>query len=269
MMLVELAHILRTAGLQVVEEPGWQVRGHGGMSGVQTIVCHHTGGLKDLRVVRDGRPGLDGPLAHVWLAQDGVWHLVAAGKCWHAGVVRDPSFANEWAIGIEAEATGTDPWPPIQYHSYAKGCAALVDAFKLTPARVLGHKEVCAPVGRKSDPNFDMDGFRSLVARYLADANQPARPVEEVMATADEVAEAVWRYQVLRRETDDPKDTIAARDALGYASRFGYLGLSNDQAEAARDAADVAELRGRLVSLEQGLNTLTELVRSLAPPQPS
>jgi hypothetical protein len=180
LLLTTLPDILRHAGIPVIEEPGWAARGHGPMSGTpKTIVCHHTGGLKDLRVIIDGRPGLAGPLAHIWLARTGVWHVVAAGKCWHAGVVRDPSYANEWAVGIEAEATGVDPWPIVQYQSYAKGCAALVKAYRLTPDDVLGHKEVCAPVGRKNDPNFSMPTFRQVVGHYLS------LPEEDVFTDAD------------------------------------------------------------------------------------
>ena len=263
MMLTDLPQVLRDAGLQVVEEPGWRARGHGPMSDVRTIVCHHTGGLKDLRVVIDGRPGLAGPLAHFWLAQTGVWHVVAAGKCWHAGVVRDPSYANEYAIGIEAEATGLDPWPDVQYQSYAAGCAALARHYDVPVAHVLGHKEVCAPPGRKSDPNFNMDLFRVLVRDYL---DKPRHLTsEDDMPSADEVAKAVWNFPLLRLETDDPKDAIPAGTSLGYAARFAYRGLENDKAEQGRDA----ELVGRLVGLEQAVNTLTELVRALQPPAAS
>ena len=197
MMLTNLATVLRAAGLKVAEESGWETRGHsgprhaGGDFGVglsgnpKTIVCHHTGGLKDLRVIIDGRPGLSGPLANIWLAQDGTWHVTAAGMCYHAGVVRDLSYANEWSIGIEAEATGVDAWPDVQYQSYAKGCAALCEAFGLHPSRVLGHKEVCEPAGRKNDPNFSMFRFRDLVEHYLL---PPPLEVPEVITAADRTA---------------------------------------------------------------------------------
>jgi hypothetical protein len=165
MYLTDLATVLRRGGVPVVEVAGWQRRGHGGLSGVKTIVCHHTGGLHDLDVIVNGRPGLDGPLANVWLARTGEWFVAAAGLTYNAGEVRDPSYANEWDIGIEAEATGVDAWPAIQYDSFALGCKVLADRYLGGRyGRVLGHKEVCAPVGRKSDPNFDMTVFRARVA---------------------------------------------------------------------------------------------------------
>lgn len=91
-------------------------------------------------------------------------------------------------------------------------------------------------------------------------------PVEDDMPTADEIAAAVWGHDILRRETDDPKDTIPAGDALGYAARFGYVGLSNDRAEVGRDADEAgrdAALVGRVVGLEQGQNSILELLQSL------
>ena len=60
MMLLDLADAARRSGLTVVEEPGWRTRGHGSMTAVQSITCHHTAGpatgdAPSLAVVRDGR----------------------------------------------------------------------------------------------------------------------------------------------------------------------------------------------------------------------
>lgn len=43
-MLTDLADILKKAGLKVVEVAGWKTRGHGVMSSVKGIICHHTAG---------------------------------------------------------------------------------------------------------------------------------------------------------------------------------------------------------------------------------
>ena len=47
--------------------------------------------------------------------------------------------------------------------AYAKLCKALCKEFGLSTSRVLGHKEVCSPTGRKVDPNFNMNEFRAKV----------------------------------------------------------------------------------------------------------
>lgn len=167
--LTNLAAIARSTGLPVVEQLGWQTRGHGGMIGVKTIVAHHTAGpatgnAPSLSVVQNGRPDLSGPLAHFVLGRDGTVFVVAAGQCWHTGATWKTDQSNAYAIGIEAEATGTSSWPEVQLDAYARLCRALCTAFGLGVDRVQGHKEICSPTGRKTDPNFDMGAFRGRVA---------------------------------------------------------------------------------------------------------
>lgn len=179
MWLTNLADVARSAGLAVIEQPGWRTRGHGPQTDVDTIVCHHTAGpatgnAPSLDVVQNGRSDLAGPLSHFVLARDGLVYVVAAGLCYHAGAVKLTTYSNAHAIGIEAEGTGTASWPEVQMVAYAKLCKALMRAFGLSISDVLGHKEVCSPVGRKSDPNFDMSAFRTRVATStLGDEDMP------------------------------------------------------------------------------------------------
>lgn len=175
-MLTNLATILRNAGLSVSEVSGWATRGHGQMNPVKSIICHHTAGpatgdMPSLNFIRDGSASLPGPLSQLALGRSGTWFVVAAGLSYHAGVVTDSSlYSNANAIGIEAEGTGlpaTDSghahWPEVQYQSYLKGVRALKAAFNVPTARVLGHKEVASPLGRKIDPNFSMAEFRAAL----------------------------------------------------------------------------------------------------------
>jgi hypothetical protein len=174
-ILIGLADVLRSAGLTVHEIPNWKTRGHGPFVALDSIICHHTAGpdtgdFPSLPVVRDGKTGLAGPLANLGLGRSGDWWVIAAGVGWHAGDVIASVFSNTHAIGIEAEATGlgsVHDWPPVQMASYARGCAALCDAYGILVGQVRGHKEVCAPTGRKIDPSFDMSQFRRTVQNYL------------------------------------------------------------------------------------------------------
>jgi N-acetyl-anhydromuramyl-L-alanine amidase AmpD len=164
-MLTELADVVRSAGLTVAEVPGWEARGHGPQASVDAIVIHHTAGAAggespSLDVVRTGRSDLAGPLAHFVVGRTGTWHVVAAGLCWHAGRTLETWQANGHSIGIECEGTGHDSWPGEQYAAIVRGTRALAQHYKVPFDRVLGHKEVCAPLGRKSDPNFPMGAFR-------------------------------------------------------------------------------------------------------------
>jgi hypothetical protein len=175
-MLTDLADILRGAGLTVTEVDGWKTRGHGVMTSVKGILVHHTAGpatgdFPSLRVVRDGRPDLSGPLSQLGLGRTGTWYVIAAGRSYHAGDTIDNSiFGNANAIGIEAEGTGVPStntghlyWPEIQYQSYIRGVKALQAAYNVPTARVLGHKEAAIPAGRKPDPNFSMPEFRAAL----------------------------------------------------------------------------------------------------------
>lgn len=246
MYLTDLADVLRRGGLAVEEMAGWRERGHGAMGGVRTIVCHHTAGpasgeAPSLNFVMRGSSALAGPLSHLVLGRSGTWYVVAAGLCWHAGVVWSADQGNSWAIGIEAEATGTAAWPDEQYRSYARGCRVLADHYRLGVDRVLGHKEVAKPAGRKIDPNFDMDAFRRAVAAAGQeddlDANQH-RMLSEIHREAT---------QRLRRRIDGSTYTDTV---LGYAMNadsFGYRA-----AEALdRIEQSLTDLSDRLSKLEE------------------
>jgi len=260
MMLTDLADVLRAAGLKVQEVAGWKTRGHGQMTSVETIVCHHTAGPKtgnypSLGTVRDGRPGLDGPLAQLGLARDGTWLVIAAGVCWHAGVVFE-SWQNNWhAIGIEAEGTGVDPWPAVQYDSYVTGVRALRLHYGVPLAHVLGHKEVAKPLGRKTDPNFNMDTFRAKVAQD--------NEGDDDMPTIKEVEDAAFRADVrYGHALFAPTGTGTAIWKAIRANGTAIAALA--AAIRAEDAADDAALKAAVSELQASHAELDRAVQALA-----
>ena len=188
-MYTGLARVAKKTGYPVVEMAGWKKRGHGPLQGVKTIVAHHTVGPKagnypSMPTVKDGRPGLPGPLAQYGIGRDGTIYVIASGVAYHAGKVAKTAYSNSWAIGIEAENTGTgEKWANPMIDSYVKLCRALMDEFKLPLGAILGHKEICYPAGRKIDPAFivpdmTMAQFRGYVKRgyYTAPPAKPAKP---------------------------------------------------------------------------------------------
>lgn len=207
MMLVDLADVCRRSGLNVVEDAGWKTRSHGragkcycavcpnstSQIDVESIILHHTGGpafgeAPSLRVVREGRTNLAGPLAHLVLGRSGTVYVIAAGLCWHAGATFEPWQANAHSIGIEAEATGTDAWPAAQYDAYVRLVRALADHYRVPYDRVRGHKEAASPLGRKADPNFSCPAFRAaLRTRPPEDDDMPLTD-----ADVDKIADRVW-----------------------------------------------------------------------------
>jgi hypothetical protein len=268
--LTNLASICRAAGLRVVEVRGWRTRGHGPLTAVRTIVCHHTAGaatgnMPSLGTITNGRPGLDGPLANLGLARDGTVYVVAAGLAYHAGQVRNASYANAYSIGIEGEGTGAAPWPAVQIRAYATLCAALVKAYRLTPARVLGHKEVCYPVGRKTDPNFAMAPFRTRVSSLLK-APPPAQ--EAPVATADEIFTAVWKLDRIKGPMITAANpTWTAEQVLVYSYAHGLTAIDEAKAARANSAAaqtESAAAHAGATRLEAAVATLTATMAKVA-----
>lgn len=167
-----LPTVLKDAGQVVFEVDGWKARGHGDMGLVRGVLLHHTAGplngdCPSLKVVINGRPDLAGPLSQLFLCRSGHWHVVAAGKAWHAGAGswRGITDGNSSFIGIEAENTGlaNDPWPSIQVQAYVVGVRALLKHIGAPADMAAGHKEYALPAGRKTDPSFDMEAFRVMV----------------------------------------------------------------------------------------------------------
>jgi hypothetical protein len=175
--LTWLPDVLRTAGLNVIEQPGWKTRGRSEMGTVKGVLCHHTAGaLKgnapSLDSVTNGRgppKPLAGPLAQLLLARDGTYYVVAAGRANHAGAGRwqGVTNGNSAFIGIEAENTGKkndNPWPDTQMDAYARGVAALLKHIDAKPIMCAGHLEYATPVGRKPDPSFSVGNRNARIA---------------------------------------------------------------------------------------------------------
>lgn len=174
--LLWLPEVLRKAGLNVIEQDGWQDRGHGDMGKIFGILAHHTAECRDddtqpaLKTITHGRVDLLGPLAHLGLGQAGDYYMIAAGKAWHAGKGEWHGVVdgNTHLIGIEAENDGIgEAWPEVQMEAYAKGCAAIAKYCGFGSVMVAGHKEWALPRGRKCDPSFPMPEFRQRVAGFM------------------------------------------------------------------------------------------------------
>lgn len=287
-MLLQLADVARRTGYPVIEVPGWKTRTRpGGMSSVQTITCHHTanGGAKgdypSLRVVRDGRKGLPGPLAQYGLGRSGTIYVIAAGLCNHAGVSLKDAFTREHAIGIEAEAIGTPgakgDWPAVQMDSYVRLCRALADEFKRPTSSVLGHKETAAPRGRKADPSFDMPDFRVRV-RTLKSVRKPAPPAPKPaakpkeftdMATQKELEDALENV-LTKRQIVENRPTVKQLEAnpdlkstyYTVAGALANVELDQDS-DRDRDKVTVEALQGEVAALREALSGLAGMVQQL------
>lgn len=195
--LTQLARVARTTGYPVIEVDGWRTRGHGPQPEVDGVVCHHTAGWGDMHIVRDGRPGLDGPLSQIWLQRTGRIWIVAAGRCWHNAPSTSLGHTNGHSIGIEAENDGHTPWPEAQLDAYHRLCAALCLEFGLPASTVKGHKEVNTS---KVDPHtLDMREFRAEVARLMKTG--PGKPKETPIKIVLKDGVPQWPGRVLKLDT--------------------------------------------------------------------
>jgi hypothetical protein len=293
MMLTQLADVARRTGYPVIEVKGWKNRGRpGGMLGVRTVTCHHTanggarGNYPSLRVVRDGRSGLPGPLAQYGLGVDGTIYVIAAGRCNHAGVSLKTDYINSYAIGIEAEAVGVpgaeSDWPPKQMDSYRRLCKALVEEFgDVGYDDVRGHKETCSPKGRKSDPSFNMVTFRADV-KALTSVKKPSPKPPVItspprdftdMATEAELKRAVEAgvltvLQTAKIVPNVPTPAQVAADPNAKTSFYTpvdvWKNIESDQ-DKDRDATktDREQLRLQVAALDAAVRELTTQVARL------
>jgi peptidoglycan hydrolase-like protein with peptidoglycan-binding domain len=175
--LIWLPHVLMDAGLKVATVDGWENRGRGDMGRIAGVLCHHTAGprtgnMPSLKIIRDGRDNLPGPLSQLGLGRDGTYYVIAAGRCNHAGagIWNGVTNGNSSFIGVEAENTGLAndfPWPAVQVDAYQRGVAAILRHLNIGVGCCAGHREYALPAGRKPDPSLDMTTFRSSVAAIL------------------------------------------------------------------------------------------------------
>lgn len=173
-------------------EPGAFERGHGDLNGVRFIVIHHTAGGEDdadIRVVRDGRSDLKGPLSQLMLLRDGSVRIIAVGVCWQAygtvpfkGVA--PGNGNYWSIGIEGVSNGYNDWTPAQRANYPKIVAALLVDLGLPSDAWIFHRDY--QPGEKIDPaGFTADWFSQQVNKWYDSLKKGNTMASEVKSLID------------------------------------------------------------------------------------
>lgn len=249
MKLLWLADVLRAAGQQVQEVPGWEERGRPYTYRPHGVLWHHTAGPEfehstsrtpSLRTVIEGRAGIPGPLSQTLLAPDGTWYVVAAGYANHAGRGSYPGIdrGNPELLGVEAEESGDGDWIPVQLEALREGTAAIMDfaGWEI----LLGHKEW---TDRKVDPaGLDMNQERALVRKMIEEVD--AMELDRVKN-----AELVKRFERLLADvgimTGDHPDTAAVAPSL----------LKVTLGRVVRDQRDIIK---RLEALEAEVEQLRE-----------
>lgn len=157
-------------GLDVAESSGWTTRGRSSVMDVTHGMVHHTASPVDVsRLLRDGRPDLPGPLCNWETRLNGLVVAIASGRANHAGVASvssTNSLGNECTGPVPTGNTGTGAFP--QYSAIIRLSAAETIYYDRPIDRIVGHKEVALPRGRKVDPVFSMPAFRMDVREIVA-----------------------------------------------------------------------------------------------------
>jgi N-acetylmuramoyl-L-alanine amidase len=100
-------------------------------------------------------------------------------RAWHVGpsLLDGVPKVNDFSVGIELvnAEDGKDPFTEAQYRSLTALSAHLVSRFHIPLARIVGHRDVAMPLGRKHDPadNFNWERFRRDLNARLAAAGYP------------------------------------------------------------------------------------------------
>lgn len=249
MRLLWLADVLRDAGLTVLEVPGWQTRSAAEDVDASTyvprgVIVHETrtgriaSDAAEIGVLVNGRVGLSGPIAQLYLGRDGHWHVVAAGLCHHVRTGWGGPFVglgNSRLLGVEpahtvaVDAAGRrlETWAgkPVQYDSYVRGVAAILAHTGWPPP--VGHRE--HQPGDKPDPEFNMAVFRIHVA--AGRAPQSPQPLGDTMLgfvkSTDPALPQVYIGDGVTRRPVDGQDIVDIR----FLAKEGWLGpLAKDGA---------------------------------------
>ena len=201
-----LADVLRAAGVEVVEYPGWKTRTAKGTFTPKAVMVHHDASTLGpspyvARMIAELGNGITPPpLSQCWVDMAGVWHVLAAGRANHAGVgagwgVIREDLGNEDSIGVETDHTVGEDWPEVQVTSLRVGEAAILRHLDADPADALaGHREY-AP-GRKRDPDgLDMAEERRIVAALMRGDDVLTTRQDGILEGLDKAAGYTWAKQ--------------------------------------------------------------------------
>jgi hypothetical protein len=233
--LTGLADVLRSAGLTVVETPGWKTRGYAGQDLIEIrgVLHHHTATNRQrfndsdaptLSMCVNGRSDLAGPLCNIVFGRNGTVYLVAAGVANHAGAGSahnvPANMGNHYLIGIEMESSGIAPWDwtPDQLRVAPYLGAALERAYGIDLQ--IAHYEYSSQ--GKIDPAGwpgGMDGLRASINAVLAGPSmnlastgittQSTQEEDEDMPSAQEIAAAVWGFKNPALDSRDMRQIVA------------------------------------------------------------
>ena len=218
MRMLWLPDALRDAGLNVKVLPGWETRGRAFSRTPSGFVWHDTvttDGWSIRRVeelLRDGRPGVPGPLAQLGGPRDGSITVISAGRANHNGYGRWGNLA----VALEVYCAGglkghEEPYNGAQAETAAVAASVILPRLGHGADRGEGHRE--QDPRRKIDPyGISCPELRRRTRVLLSQPITPNSQEYDVMATKEELRDVF-------------REVLAEHDGLFIASdgRKQYL----------------------------------------------
>ncbi|WP_416904836.1 N-acetylmuramoyl-L-alanine amidase [Micromonospora echinospora] len=181
-----LVDVLRSAGVQVVTHGDWLNRMRPGSFDPIGVLWHHTAATSSasnphpaLNVCINGRSDLPGPLCQALVDYHGVFHVISAGRCNHAGTARasgpiPAGDGNTMLIGWEIDYNGvSQEMTAAQYNASVAATAAVLKRLGRDSSYARGHRETST--SGKIDPSFiDLNVMRADVAAKMGGGTPPA-----------------------------------------------------------------------------------------------
>ena len=143
---------------------------------IDTIIIHHTAPFPSLTRVGYFFQDINSRVsAHYTVGKEGliIQSVDDNDRAWHAGASSwlGKYNVNDYSIGIEIlnDGDSKDPFTEPQYDSLSQLVAYLMKTYDVSISRVIGHRDIGIPMGRKIDPadNFDWKAFKARVKMYL------------------------------------------------------------------------------------------------------
>ncbi|MBQ0900486.1 N-acetylmuramoyl-L-alanine amidase [Micromonospora sp. U21] len=241
-----LVDVLRAAGVQVVVEGDWLNRMRPGSFDPIGVLWHHTASTSSasnphpaLGICINGRPDLAGPLCQALVDYNGVFHVISAGRCNHAGVSGGsgpiPSGdGNTLMIGWEIDYNGVNQeMTAAQYNASIAATAAVLTRLGRNSSYARGHRETSTT--GKIDPSFiDLNVMRADVAAKMTGGGTAWSSTVDNTTAGRFTASANWgvsSYSGQRHGADYRyADPVAASDVAWY--RFAVPATASYRVEA-------------------------------------
>lgn len=142
----------------------------------EVIILHHTAPFPSLAKVGYFFQDVNSRVSsHFTVGKDGliIQSVDEKDRAWHSGASAwlGKSNVNDYSLGIEIlnDGDSKDPFTELQYNAVAKLVSYLMKKYDIPLSKVIGHRDIAIPLGRKIDPadNFDWKLVKAKIRKGL------------------------------------------------------------------------------------------------------